>query len=216
MGSRPRVASRSVWSCPVLDRSVAQVLVTTGAIMAVCQLVLFPPLIKMLGIMTWQRLGCGLGIAAMVAFPGVAVLSWDHRSLVFLSVAVNTLANCSFGAVSSGSDNTRQIKKYPHTLTHVFYIGNRLLLVWVHLYRPRFGLISHTLRFCTGAAERRSCSILALLLVCFSTVPGKVFQYPNHEEKSVDCSVPIQPNPIQSTPQRVRRFLFKQRNALRV
>lgn len=83
-------------------------MVATGAMMAMFQLFLFPPLIKMLGIMTWQRLGCGVGIAAFLAVPGVAVLSWNDGSLVALSVAVNTFANCSLGAVSSRSGRHAQ------------------------------------------------------------------------------------------------------------
>ncbi|CAM9177422.1 unnamed protein product [Scytosiphon promiscuus] len=78
---------------------IGKVLVATGVMMAAFQLVLFPPLIKMLGIMTWQRLGCGVGIAAFLAVPGASILSWNHSSLVALSVAVNTLANCSLGAI---------------------------------------------------------------------------------------------------------------------
>ncbi|CAM9674916.1 unnamed protein product [Ectocarpus sp. 6 AP-2014] len=78
---------------------IGKVLVMTGVLMACCQLLLFPPLIKMVGITTWQRLGCRIGIAAFLAIPAVDVFSWNFNSLVGVSVAANTLANCSCGAV---------------------------------------------------------------------------------------------------------------------
>lgn len=69
--------------------------------MAACQLVLFPPTIKMVGIMTWQRLGCGVGVAAFVTVPAVKTISWDHNSLFIVSVLVNTISMCCLGAVSA-------------------------------------------------------------------------------------------------------------------
>ncbi|CAM9645936.1 unnamed protein product [Ectocarpus fasciculatus] len=78
---------------------IGKVLVMTGVLMAFCELFLFPPLIKLVGITTWQRLGCRTGIAAFLAIPAVKVFSWDFNSLVGFSVAVNTLANCSCAAV---------------------------------------------------------------------------------------------------------------------
>ena len=71
--------------------------------MAVCQLVLFPPFIKMVGIMTWQRLGCVVGIAAFVAVPAVKSLSWDYTSLFVVSVLVNAISTFCLGAVSATS-----------------------------------------------------------------------------------------------------------------
>ena len=68
--------------------------------MAVCQLVLFPPFINMVGIANYQRLGCGVGVAAFLAIPGLPSISWDDDSLFSLSVIVNCLVMCSLGAVS--------------------------------------------------------------------------------------------------------------------
>lgn len=69
--------------------------------MATCQLVVFPPFIKMVGISAWQRLGCGVGVAAFVAVPAVKTLSWGYNSLFFGSVLVNATVALCLGAVSA-------------------------------------------------------------------------------------------------------------------
>eukprot|EP00752_Nemacystus_decipiens_P004106 g3756.t1 len=79
---------------------IGKVLVATGVLMAMCQLVLFPPLIKMVGIMTWQRLGCGVGVAAFAAVPAIKTFSWDYNSLFIGSVLVNAIATFCLGAVN--------------------------------------------------------------------------------------------------------------------
>ncbi|CAN0329264.1 unnamed protein product, partial [Pylaiella littoralis] len=76
------------------------VLVMTGAVTAPCQLFLFPPLIKMVGVMTWQRLGCGVGVAVFLAIPSIRILSQNYRSLFVLSVAANSLVNWFCAAVN--------------------------------------------------------------------------------------------------------------------
>lgn len=71
-----------------------------GALMGLLQLVIFPPLIKILGIATWQRLGIIFGALAFLAVPAVRTLSWNSPSLFAASVVANTLVICSMGAVS--------------------------------------------------------------------------------------------------------------------
>lgn len=68
--------------------------------MGVLQLVLFPPLIKVVGIAMWQRLGFFFGVLAFLAVPAVKTLSWNYASLFVASVVTNTLVMCSLGAVS--------------------------------------------------------------------------------------------------------------------
>lgn len=77
-----------------------QVLVVTGLLMAVLQLILFPPLINVVGIATWQRMGSVIGIPAFIAISNVKILSWNYSSLFAVSVIANTLTNCCLGAVS--------------------------------------------------------------------------------------------------------------------
>lgn len=86
--------------CPSRVPLRAQVLLLTGLLMAVSQLVLFPSFIKTVGIATWQRLGCIIGVPAIITIPSVKMLSWNHPSLFAVSVTANTLTNCSLGAVS--------------------------------------------------------------------------------------------------------------------
>lgn len=47
----------------------------TGAIMAVAQLFIFPPVIKVLGAVKWMRIGCLLGISTFLAIPNVTFFS---------------------------------------------------------------------------------------------------------------------------------------------
>lgn len=75
-------------------------MVMAGLLLAVCQLVLLPPFIKMVGITNFQRLGCGVGVAAFLAVPGLTSIVWDYDSLFSLSVIANNLIMCSLGSVS--------------------------------------------------------------------------------------------------------------------
>ncbi|CAM9674846.1 unnamed protein product, partial [Ectocarpus sp. 6 AP-2014] len=79
---------------------IGQVMVMAGLLLAVCQLVLFPPFIKMVGITYFQRLGCGVGVAAFLAVPGLTSIGWDYDSLFSLSVVANNLIMCSLGSIS--------------------------------------------------------------------------------------------------------------------
>lgn len=84
-------------------------LVVTGVLMTVFQLVVFPPVIKAVGVATWQRIGFVAGIPAFLAVPAVKMLSWNYPSLFAASVGANTLTLCSLGAVrSSIMPNTRR------------------------------------------------------------------------------------------------------------
>eukprot|EP00903_Cladosiphon_okamuranus_P010972 g10363.t1 len=79
---------------------IGKVLVSTGVLMAFCQVFVFPPSIKMVGIMTWQRLGCGVGVFAFVAVPAVKTFSWDYNSLFIASVLVNAISTFCIEAVN--------------------------------------------------------------------------------------------------------------------
>lgn len=68
--------------------------------MAFCQLCILPPVIMMVGIMTWQRLGCRVGVVAFIAVPAVKTFTWDYNSLFIGSVLVNAIAIFCMGAVS--------------------------------------------------------------------------------------------------------------------
>lgn len=77
-----------------------QVLLVTGVLMSLIQLLVVPPVIKLVGIATWQRLGSVIGIPAFIAVPSVTMLSWNYSSLFAVSVTANTLVFCSLAAVS--------------------------------------------------------------------------------------------------------------------
>lgn len=77
-----------------------QVLFMTGVIMAVAQLVIFPPVIKILGVVKWMRIGCLLGISTFLAIPNVTFFSWNYSTLFAVSVAGVTVVNCCLAAVS--------------------------------------------------------------------------------------------------------------------
>ncbi|CAN0090137.1 unnamed protein product [Ectocarpus sp. 4 AP-2014] len=79
---------------------IGKVLVMTGFFMACFQLLLLPPLIKVVGITNWQRVGFCVGALAFIAIPSVRSLSWNYSSLFSASVAVNTFASCGLAAVT--------------------------------------------------------------------------------------------------------------------
>lgn len=73
----------------------------TGAIMAVAQLFIFPPIIKILGAVKWMRIGSLLGITTFLAIPNVTFFSWNYSALFAMSVAGVTVINCCLAAVSA-------------------------------------------------------------------------------------------------------------------
>eukprot|EP00904_Undaria_pinnatifida_P006565 jgi/Undpi1/3038/HiC_scaffold_14.g06414.m1 len=70
---------------------IGEVFVTSGAIIAVLQLVIFPRAIKALKIEIWQRTGCLLAVPAFVAVPYSKELSYDDSSLFIMSVTSTSL-----------------------------------------------------------------------------------------------------------------------------
>eukprot|EP00904_Undaria_pinnatifida_P002325 jgi/Undpi1/12093/HiC_scaffold_4.g01791.m1 len=70
---------------------IGEVFLTSGAIIAVLQLVIFPRAIKALKITIWQRTGCLLAVPAFVAVPYSKELSYDDSSLFILSVTSTSL-----------------------------------------------------------------------------------------------------------------------------
>ncbi|CAM9856631.1 unnamed protein product, partial [Ectocarpus sp. 12 AP-2014] len=79
---------------------IGKVLVMTGLFMACFQLLLLPPLIKVVGITNWQRVGFCVGALAFIAIPSVRSFSWNYPSLFSASVAANTFASCGLAAVT--------------------------------------------------------------------------------------------------------------------
>eukprot|EP00752_Nemacystus_decipiens_P005353 g4854.t1 len=77
---------------------IGKVLGLTGIILVVLQLGLFPPLIKYVGIVKWQRAGCLLAVPIFLAVPNARFLSWNESSLFAVNVVNNILINCSFGS----------------------------------------------------------------------------------------------------------------------
>lgn len=90
---RSRVVVTRALSTPV------QVLLVTGIVLAICTLGIFPRLIKMMGIVTWQRIGCLLGVPIFLAVPNAKFLSWNESSLFVVSALTNFLAFYSITTV---------------------------------------------------------------------------------------------------------------------
>ncbi len=81
----------------------------TGVLLAALQLAVFPRVIRRVGIVTWQRAGCLLGVPVFLAIPLARTLSWGEGSLFAVSVLGNVLASCGIGSVrwSSGAGAQR-------------------------------------------------------------------------------------------------------------
>eukprot|EP00903_Cladosiphon_okamuranus_P010936 g10328.t2 len=77
---------------------IGKVLGLVGIILAVLQLGVFPPVIKYVGIVSWQRAGCLLGVPVFLAIPNVKSFSWNESSLFAVNVVGNVLAFCSIGS----------------------------------------------------------------------------------------------------------------------
>lgn len=86
--------------CFLSFRCVFQVLGLTGIILAVLQLGIFPPTIRCVGIVNWQRAGCLLGVPVFLAVPNARFFSWNESSLFAVSVLDNILSNCCISSVS--------------------------------------------------------------------------------------------------------------------
>lgn len=86
-----------------LSSTFMQVLLTTGAAMMVSQFVLFPPLIKRLGIARWQQIGGLVSVPAYVFVPCAKLFSWNEPSLFVASVVGTTVVNNCILAVSSSN-----------------------------------------------------------------------------------------------------------------
>lgn len=69
--------------------------------MAPLQLLVFPPLVKILGAVTWMRACCLLGVVTFLATPNASLFSRDYASLFALTVASTTIINCCLAGVSA-------------------------------------------------------------------------------------------------------------------
>lgn len=106
-------------------------LLATGVLMSVFQLVFFPPFIKVVGIAAFQRLGFLISIPAFLAVLAVKMLiSWNYPSLFAASVVANTLALCSLWAVSEATH---------FAMTTALFMSSSLLLGVLILVSSRGG-----------------------------------------------------------------------------
>ncbi|CAM9212872.1 unnamed protein product [Ectocarpus sp. 12 AP-2014] len=78
---------------------IGKVLVVTGTLLAICTLGIYPRLIKMMGIVMWQRIGCLLGIPIFLAVPNAKFVSWNESSLFVVSALTNFLAFYSISTI---------------------------------------------------------------------------------------------------------------------
>lgn len=86
----PRPSSPTLW----------QVFFVSGVIVGVLQLVVFPKIVKVVGITIWQRIGCLMCVPCFVAIPNAKAISWDDSSLFMASVVITTLLYSFQGMVS--------------------------------------------------------------------------------------------------------------------
>lgn len=71
-----------------------QVFLGAGLIVAMLQLLLFPGVVKMLGITIWQRIGCLVGVPTFLAASSAESLSWNGMNFFVVSVASTALIYC--------------------------------------------------------------------------------------------------------------------------
>eukprot|EP00752_Nemacystus_decipiens_P004783 g4354.t1 len=69
---------------------IGKVFVASGLVLALCLLILFPPLIKLLGMTAWQRLGWLVSIPCFIVIPAAKTLSWNYPSLFTAATVANT------------------------------------------------------------------------------------------------------------------------------
>ena len=72
---------------------------TSGLIVGVLQLFVFPRVVKVLGIAVWQRAGCLLSVPAFVAISCVKVFGLSDDGMLVVSVAIVTVIYCCQGTV---------------------------------------------------------------------------------------------------------------------
>ena len=84
----------------------------SGVIVAVLQLVVFPKLVKVIGITIWQRVGCLMCIPSFVAIPNAKRLSWNDGSLFMVSVVTTTLVYCFLAMVRPVESHTAIARYY--------------------------------------------------------------------------------------------------------
>eukprot|EP00904_Undaria_pinnatifida_P002466 jgi/Undpi1/1221/HiC_scaffold_108.g14135.m1 len=78
-----------------------QVLVATGVILTAFQLIVFPPLIVVFGMVKWQSMGCLLGVVTFVTVPNVRWINWNDTGLFILLVITINLVHCALAMVTT-------------------------------------------------------------------------------------------------------------------
>ena len=70
-----------------------------GLALIVLQLGVIPHVTKHVGIVSWQRAGCIVGVPAFLAVPCARLLSWGDTSLFVVLAGTNILTMCCVSAV---------------------------------------------------------------------------------------------------------------------
>eukprot|EP00904_Undaria_pinnatifida_P010340 jgi/Undpi1/6436/HiC_scaffold_20.g08917.m1 len=71
---------------------IGKVLGVAGILMMILDLGIIPHLTQRVGVVTWQRAGCIVGVPAFLAVPCVRMFTWDDSSLFVASVVTQLLA----------------------------------------------------------------------------------------------------------------------------
>ena len=87
---------------PIIGHLGAPVFLAAGLIVAAMLFFVFPRAIKVLGVTTYQRLGCLVGIPAFIAIPNARSLSRNDTGVFWVSVACTVLIYCCQAMVSPG------------------------------------------------------------------------------------------------------------------
>ncbi|CAN0434045.1 unnamed protein product [Ascophyllum nodosum] len=81
------------------NKEIGELLLATGIVLGVLQLVVFPRVVERVGMVAWQRAGWLLGMIAFVVVPNIRGLSWNSPSLFAMGVAGNLLVNSCTSAI---------------------------------------------------------------------------------------------------------------------
>lgn len=76
-------------------------LVGTGVILTAFQLIVFPPLIVVFGMVKWQSIGCLLGVVTFVTVPNFRWINWNDTGLFIMLVITIYLVHCALAMVTS-------------------------------------------------------------------------------------------------------------------
>ncbi|CAN0354461.1 unnamed protein product [Ascophyllum nodosum] len=81
------------------NKEIGELLLMTGIVLGVLQLVVFPRVIERVGIVAWQRTGWLLGMIAFLVVPNIKGLCWNSSSLFAMGVTGTLLVNSCTSAI---------------------------------------------------------------------------------------------------------------------